>query len=232
MRILGLDTATEACSVALLDGERCVVRYEELGRGHAERILPMVDEVLAEAAIALAEVDGIAVGRGPGAFTGVRIAVSVAQGLAFGAGKQVAPISDLAALAQQALGRGGAETALACIDARMGEIYWGRFVRGADGLAMSAGDEHVSAIDRVELPSGTAWQGVGSGWQVRALAQRAQDAGLPVTHLFPSVFPRAEDVARLGLAVFREHRAVPPEQALPVYLRDRVASPVSQTSRK
>lgn len=231
MRLLALDTATEACSVALLDGARCVSRYEEPGRGHAERILPMIDEVLAEGRVKLSDLKGIAVGRGPGAFTGVRIAISVAQGLAFGADKLVAPISDLAALAQRAIDAHGATHVLACLDARMEEIYWGRFERDPRGLAVAVGEERVSAAADVQFPSGTDWHGIGSGWRVPMLSDRARAAGLAPTHLHPALFPRAEEIARLGAAVFQAGDGVPPEQALPVYLRDRVATPVSQKSR-
>lgn len=230
MRILALDTATEACSVALLDGASCIARYEEPGRGHAERILPMVDEVLAAARMKLAQVDGIAVGRGPGAFTGVRIAISVAQGLAFGAGKPVAPISDLAALAQRAIDAHGATRVLACLDARMEEIYWGRFERDAQGLAVAAGEEQVSRANDVELPAGDSWHGIGSGWRVPALAGRVPARGT-ATHLYSEVWPRAEEIARLGAAMFQAGDGVPPEQAQPVYLRNRVATPMSQKPR-
>jgi tRNA threonylcarbamoyladenosine biosynthesis protein TsaB len=231
MRILALDTATDACSVALLDATRLVTRYEEPGRGHAERILPMVDAVLAEGQVKLAELDGIAVGRGPGAFTGVRIAISIAQGLAFGAGKLVAPISDLAALAQRAFETCGATRVLACLDARMEEIYWGCFERGTNGLAQAVGEERVGAAADVRFPGGTDWHGIGSGWRVPALSERARAAGVPPTHLYPALFPRAEEIGRLGLAVFQAGDGVPAEQALPVYLRDRVATPMSQRSR-
>src|SRR5208283_2224346 len=130
MRLLALDTATEACSVSLLTERGLTGRFAEVGRGHAERILGMVDEVLAEAGVGLSMLDGIAASVGPGAFTGVRICVSVAQGLAFGAGLPVVPITTLEALALKAM-QGGAQQALACLDARMGEVYWGCFAADA-----------------------------------------------------------------------------------------------------
>src|SRR5882757_4299132 len=126
MRVLALDTATEACSAALLTDDGHFRRFKEVGRGHAEEILGMVDAILAEAGVALNMLDGIAASVGPGAFTGIRICVSVAQGLAFGAGLRVIPVTTLEALALQAV-RGGAEQVMACLDARMGEVYWGCF---------------------------------------------------------------------------------------------------------
>src|SRR5450631_346433 len=126
MRMLALDTSTEACSVALLTDTDLFGISEEVGRGHAERILGMVDAVLREAGLVLGMLDGIAASIGPGAFTGVRISVSVAQGLAFGAQLPVVAVTTLEALALQAI-RGGADQAIACLDARMVESYWGCF---------------------------------------------------------------------------------------------------------
>jgi tRNA threonylcarbamoyladenosine biosynthesis protein TsaB len=231
MRILAIDTATEACSAALLDGERCVARYEEPGRGHAERILPMVGEVLREAGMTLAQVDGIAVGRGPGAFTGVRIAISVAQGLAFAVDRKIALVSDLAALAQRAVDDHDAPTVLAGIDARMGEVYWGVYERGPDGLVALVGEEQVTAAGEVRFPPGADWHGAGSAWAVEGLVRRAQSMGGSETRLHAASFPRAHEIARLSVPLFRGGHAVPPDHALPVYLRDRVAVPVSHRPR-
>jgi tRNA threonylcarbamoyladenosine biosynthesis protein TsaB len=126
MRVLAVDTATEASSVALLSGEELISRRAEGGLSHAQQILGMVEAVLAEAQVSLSVLDGIAASIGPGSFTGVRISVAVAQGLAFGAGLRIVPVSTLEALAFQAV-RSGAAHALACLDARMGEVYWGCF---------------------------------------------------------------------------------------------------------
>src|SRR5260370_29032832 len=124
MRVVALDTATEACCVALLTEAGVVGVFREVGRGHAEQILDMVDAVLTDAGIVLGALDGIAAGVGPGAFTGVRIGVSVAQGLAFGAALPVVAVTTLEALALEAL-RGGADQVMGWLRERMGGIYWG-----------------------------------------------------------------------------------------------------------
>src|SRR6202030_2381075 len=126
MRVLAVDTATEACSVALKTGDELICRFAEGGLAHAQQVLGMVEAVLAEAQVSLSMLDGIAASVGPGAFTGVRISVAVAQGLAFGAGLKVVPVTTMEALALQVL-EGPGSRAIACLDARMGEVYWGCF---------------------------------------------------------------------------------------------------------
>ena len=155
MKLLALDTATENCSAALLIDATLRTREVEMERGHAERILPMIDELLAEAGIALQHLDAIAFGRGPGSFTGVRLGTTVTQGLAFGAGLGVVPVSDLRAVAQRLLDE-DPETPriLVCNDARMSEVYWACYERGPDGLARLEGEEQVSKPSEVKLPPG------------------------------------------------------------------------------
>ena len=160
MRVLAVDTATEASSVALLSGDELLSRYAEGGLSHAQQILGMVEAVLAEAQVSLSMLDGIAASIGPGSFTGVRISVAVAQGLAFGAGLLVAPVSTLEALAFQAM-RSGAANALACLDARMGEVYWGCFTADpARGVAASS-PPSVGPPESVVLPVPGPHRGIG-----------------------------------------------------------------------
>lgn len=220
MKLLAIDTATEACSVAVLDGDAITMRYEELGRGHAERVLPMVDEVLREAAVTLADLDAIAVGRGPGAFTGVRIAISVAQGLGFGAGKRIVPVSDLAALAQRAVEERGARTVIASIDARMHEVYWAVFATDAGGLVVATSDERVDAPSSVTLPTGDDWFGAGTGWGLPEMSALLGARSVPSDG---KLLPRAREVALLGRRDFERGLSVRADEAMPVYLRDRVA---------
>lgn len=231
MKILALDTATEACSAALLLGDTLLARYEELRRGHAERILPMVEGLLAEGGVQLRDLDCLAVGRGPGAFTGVRIAVSVAQGLAFGADRQIVPISDLAAVAQRAADTHRATHVLVCLDARMGEVYWAAFQASPGGLVLPVTDERVDAPASVAPPREGSWFGAGTGWSAYPdLGLRLEKSGLRLAGTDGTLRPRAQEIARLAVRGFREGHAVPPEEALPVYVRDRVA--VTSSSRK
>jgi tRNA threonylcarbamoyladenosine biosynthesis protein TsaB len=232
VKLLAVDTATEACSAALLiDG---VVTSSEavLGRGHAEHILPMVDELLAEAGLTLGALDAIAFGRGPGAFTGVRIAVSVAQGLAYGAGLPAVPVSDLAALGAQALARAraecrpGAETgeALVCLDARMGEVYYAR-VRGSERLGVELLEEGLAAPAAVFTAlAGDGVLRVAAGHGFSAYPALGERLGGSLAAIWPELLPRATDVALLGARAFAAGLAVSAESAAPVYLRDQVAS--------
>ncbi len=218
--LLALDTATEACSVALLHEGRVFSRYEVIPRLHAQRVLPMVQELLAEAGIALAAVEAIAFGRGPGAFTGVRIAVGVVQGLAFALDRPVLPISNLAVMAQRAHREQGATQVATAIDARMDELYWGCY-RLENGEMRLAGVEAVLPPEQVALPRGAEgeWFGAGTGWafasRIPVLVQ-AMDAGL---------LPHAEDLLTLATFAWARGEAVVADQAQPVYLRDNVATP-------
>lgn len=221
MKVLALDTATEALSVSLALGERRIDRYVEIERGHAEQLLPMVRDVLAEGGIALAALDAVAFGRGPGGFTGVRLAASVAQGLAFGAGIGVVPVSDLAAVARRAADMSaGATTVLVVNDARMREVYWAEFAAGGE----LKGAEHVTAADAVTLPAhhaSRAWVAAGRGLRVSpALADRCRAGGAT---LLPDLLPRASEILALALPVVAAGGVLDPGQALPVYVRDRVA---------
>lgn len=223
MKLLALDTATENCSAALLINGNLLTREMLLSRGHAEHILAMVSELLADADAALQELDAIAFGRGPGAFTGVRLAASVTQGLAFGAALRVVPVSNLQALAQRLLlQEPAAERVLVCTDARMREVYWGAFERSAGGVAQAVAAERVVAPAAVKLPAPwVAAHAVGVGSAFAAYPELA--AALPGLGVRAGLWPRAAEIARLAAAEVSAGRTVAPAQALPVYLRDDVA---------
>lgn len=232
MKILALDCATEHCSAALwLDGT-LHERSAPPARGVSEHLLDWVSQLLAEGGVALHALDAIAFGRGPGAFTGVRLATSLAQGLALSAQLPVIPVSTLRAVALQALRAAPrAGQVLVCQDARMHEVYWSRFLRQPDG-SCGPGEERIGAPETVDLSAGLLTVATGSAFraypQLAEAWQAAQSllpgaAGVPL-----DCPPRAADIARLA-AIDGPAAAVPPELALPVYLRDDVASPqVSQ----
>jgi tRNA threonylcarbamoyladenosine biosynthesis protein TsaB len=221
--LLALDTATEACSVALLHDGRVLSHYEVIPRMHAQRLLPMIKDLLAEAGIALSALDGIAFGRGPGAFTGVRIAIGVVQGLAFALERPVLPVSTLAVLAQRALREQGATQVVAAIDARMDEVYWGCY-RERQGEMRLQGLEAVLPPERVSLPTeadaSADWIAAGTGWGSYA-------ARMPVKPLAePQVLlPHAQDLLALAGFAWARGEALPADMAQPVYLRDQVATP-------
>ncbi|MDR0211273.1 MAG: tRNA (adenosine(37)-N6)-threonylcarbamoyltransferase complex dimerization subunit type 1 TsaB [Pseudomonas putida] len=218
--LLALDTATEACSVALLHDGKVTSHYEVIPRMHAQKLLPMIKQLLAESGVALSDVEAIAFGRGPGAFTGVRIAIGVVQGLAFALERPVLPVSNLAALAQGALRERGVQHVAAAIDARMDEVYWGCY-QAHEGEMRLVGCEAVLPPERAQLPDASTgeWFGVGTGWgygERLAVAVNASDA---------SLLPNALDILELARFAWARGEAIPAEQAQPVYLRDNVATP-------
>ncbi len=232
MKILAFDTATEHCSAALwIDGTWRTREHARPG-GSGELILGMIESLLAEGGLTLGGLDAIAFGRGPGAFTGVRLAVAVAQGLGFATGVPLLPVSDLRALAQQTLSRADTPAlALICQDARMGQVYWACYERappGAGGvpIAQARSAEMLDAPAHVRVPQ--QWSGglhgiCGAGSGFGAYADLASTAAPVLGPLLPELRPRAQEIAELaaadGLAA-----AVTPECAQPVYLRDEVAA--------
>ncbi len=222
MKLLAIDSATEACSAALwLDGD-IISRFELAPRRHTELLLPMVDAVLAEAGLQLPQLDALAFGRGPGSFTGVRIATASAQGLAWAAGLPVLPVSTLAAIAQGMMDTHAAETVACAIDARMGEVYWAQYRRNAQGVAELVGDEVVVPPAEVPLtPELTAWHAAGTGWGVYAdvLLKRLGSQALDID---AERLPDSREIAKLAADAFSRGVTVTPEQALPVYLRSKV----------
>jgi tRNA threonylcarbamoyladenosine biosynthesis protein TsaB len=231
MNLLAIETATEACSVALIHGDEVIARSELAPRRHAERVLPMADELLAEAGIGRHALDVIAVGRGPGAFTGVRLAVSLAQGMALALDLPVVTVSSLAALALEAPDDGDDDTAiLAVIDARMGEIYAASYRRdGAGGLA-ALDHERVCTAAALLLPEAATWQVVGSGWATYEAVLRERLGQAP-RFADGNRYPQALHVAELAAREFKAGRAQPPELALPVYLRDKVALTLAEQGK-
>lgn len=219
MKILALDASTEALSAALFDSdapERAREIFEIAPRAHATRLLPAVQTLLDDDGLRLRDLDGIAFARGPGAFTGLRIAAGLVQGLADGANLPVVGISTLAALAARAFEQAPAATYAQIVqDARMGEIYTATFERGA--MPEPVSEERVITPDalRVELAETTCR--AGNGWSLVGQAQDIGEAPVAVDA------PHAIDVARLAWPLFVGGRGMPAASAVPVYVRDDVA---------
>ncbi len=194
-------------------------RHRLAPREHSALVLPMVEELLAGSELALGALDAIAFSRGPGSFTGVRIAAAVAQGLALGADLPLVPVSTLLSLAQGGYRQSGGRHLLPALDARMDELYWAA-VEMTGEVPRFLVDEQVAPPSRVQAPVRNDWVAVGSGWDahLEALMPRFQ----PTLVLHQQQI-HAQDVAAVGAALFIDKGGVPPERALPVYLRDRVA---------
>jgi tRNA threonylcarbamoyladenosine biosynthesis protein TsaB len=230
MRLIALETATEACSAALwVDGELRWLLEPGAARRHGELILDQVDRLLAEAGLVPGQLDAVGVGRGPGAFTGVRLGLGVAQGLAFAVGCPVVPVSTLAALAQQGADR-GARQVLASLDARMGEVYWSLLATDPEGR-VGVSEERLSAPGQVTPAwTGEARLALGSGFG--AYPELMDRLGLGADEVDSAALPCAREVAILAEAAHARGESLSPELAQPVYLRDRVAEPRPNTGPK
>ena len=200
MRILAIDTATEACSAALWNTGEICAHFELCPREHTQRILPVVQDILSQSGVTLAELDALAFGRGPGSFTGVRIGIGIAQGLALGAELPMIGVSTLATMAQGAFRKSGATRVLAAIDARMGEVYWAEYVRDDQGIWHGEESEAVlkpeAVKERLMQLSGE-WVTVGTGWPAWP------DLAADVTHLTIAdgevLLPAAEDMLPIAV---------------------------------
>lgn len=231
MNLLAIETSTEACSVAVLSGGEVVERFELAPRRHAELVLPWCGQVLAEAGVARSQLDAVAVGRGPGAFTGVRLGIAVAQGLALGLDRPLVPVSTLATLAMEAtrlVPDPARIRVLATLDARMQEVYAGSFeLHDGDVLPLDA--EKVGAPDTVDLPAATSAGGETPGWVAVGTGLAALEGAL-ATRLAgrlqaadPAALPRAGQLARLAGRAWARGGAVAPQDVEPAYLRNQVA---------
>ncbi|OGO91166.1 MAG: tRNA (adenosine(37)-N6)-threonylcarbamoyltransferase complex dimerization subunit type 1 TsaB [Coxiella sp. RIFCSPHIGHO2_12_FULL_42_15] len=217
MKILALETGTDACSAALWVNGEMVELFEIAPRRHSDLILAMVDQLLKMRDLSLQELTAIGVGVGPGSFMGVRLAVGVAQGLAFGVGIPVVPISSLQALALRAFQQLGYPHIAAAWDARMDEIYWGAYQKIGNEMR-PVKEDCLSAPPSIVLPDGGEWVLVGNAWQEYQLQ-------LPQLLQRESylIHPSAKAVAELAARAYREGRAESALQLEPQYIRQRVA---------
>lgn len=223
MKILALDTATEACSVALYVNGEITRQYRVAPREHSHLILPMIEQLLTASGLRVSDLDALAFGRGPGSFMGVRIAAGVTQGIAFAWDLPVVPVSTLAAIAQVANMETGANRVLTAIDARMNEVYWAAYRLGQDGCMHLDGEERVIAPDRVSRPGEAGWLGAGTGWSAYGEELIAAIGDDVLSARLDACLPSADAIARLAVVEFEAGRHVTAAQAVPVYLRDNVA---------
>jgi tRNA threonylcarbamoyladenosine biosynthesis protein TsaB len=225
--MLALETSTDACSVALWNRGEQHEQYKVAPREHTQLILPMVDQLLRESGLELGQIDAIAFGCGPGAFTGVRVAACVAQGLALGADIPVVPVSTLAAVAYGAFEQDPTYArCLVLVDARMNEVYWGAYSRN-EGEVITVGQEAVSQPEALFLPEADFSEGVliaGTGWE--CYASRLPDVVRNCAGKISACqLPHAKAVLALALRQFEKEGGMAPEKALPNYLRNSVATP-------
>lgn len=218
MNILAIDTATEACSVALLSNGGCQEIFEIIPRQHTERVLPMVDELLKVADLQLAQLNAIAFNCGPGSFTGVRVGTSVAQGLAFSHDLPIIPVSSLAALAQLAFREENKTRVVSMIDARMKELYWASYQLEA-GIMKLAGKEQVTSVENIQLDGD--WHCQGSGFDAFQAELEELDF-VSISSFKHECFPHAQDIAVLASDLYQQGKVVEAEQAVPTYIRDEV----------
>jgi tRNA threonylcarbamoyladenosine biosynthesis protein TsaB len=217
MRILALETSTEYCSVALWQDGAIVERCERVGQKHSELLMAMLDGVLREANVTLAQLDGIAFGAGPGSFTGVRIACGVAQGLALGAALPVVGVCTLQALAQAS----GYDQVIAALDARMAEVYHAVYEKRA-GEWMTVQEPSLCLPQDAQPTEGAGWFGTGSGFITHGAALEGRYAGQFVG-IDAQAVPQAGAIAQLAAAMFAAGQGVDAALAMPFYLRDKVA---------
>jgi tRNA threonylcarbamoyladenosine biosynthesis protein TsaB len=220
MRLLAVETSTEACSVAVWIDGQVLERFEIAPRRHTELVLPWVGELLAGAGISKTQLDAIAVGRGPGAFTGVRLAVALVQGMALALDRPVVPVSTLAALALPA--SGDSETVLAAIDARMGELYLGLYRRDPGQRLVAVGDEWMAPPSAPNLSTDERVVGVGSGFSAETQALVAA-LGDQLSRVDAQALPHAADIASLAVLAFARGEAIAADLLEPAYLRNKVA---------
>lgn len=226
LQILALDTATEWCSAALWRDGVVDAREAHAGQRHSELILPMIDALLRAAHLPLSGLDAIAFGSGPGSFTGLRIACGVAQGMAYGAGLKLVPVSTLEALAQAS----GAARVIAALDARMGEIYHAAYVRDERGWYCAAGPS-LCRPQTAPLVAGDDWMGSGSGFAVYGESLAARYAG-KLAGTRPDIVPLARHILPGAIAAFERGEAVSPALAAPLYVRDKVAMTVAERAAR
>jgi tRNA threonylcarbamoyladenosine biosynthesis protein TsaB len=217
MNILALDTCTEQCSTALLINDKLFSKCTPTQRGHSDLVLAMLDELFIESESSIEQINALAFGRGPGSFTGVRVGVGVAQGIAFARDIPVIPVSTLASVAQQAIDKFDAKRVAVAIDARMGEIYAAHF-ENKNGFAVLLDDEQVCAPELFKPLTDGQWFAAGTGWR-EFNEILTENYGEQLVGMEAEINPEAASIIKLAKGA----KPLPADQALPVYLRNNVA---------
>lgn len=225
MRLLAIETSSEACSAALLDGDVIRERYRIAPREHTRILLPMIRELLDESGIDAKDLAAIVLGNGPGSFIGMRISASVAQGLCFGAGLPLVPVSSLAAIAAEVIECEAADKVAVAQDARMNEVYFAAYVSNDQGLPVARGPESIVPADRRDLLPGRDWVAAGGGWQRYPTLATACAGALSRTSTV--LHPRARYVLKIGAAAWRAGDSIDAARLQPAYLRTKVAEPAT-----
>jgi tRNA threonylcarbamoyladenosine biosynthesis protein TsaB len=219
MKILAFDTSSIACSVALRKDGDIKASHQIAPMQQAKLILPMINELLHSSSLALHELDAIAYGCGPGSFTGIRIATSVAQGLSYASKRPLIRLSSLAVMAQAAFMAGLGSQFLVAVDARTEQVYWAKYSINAQGYAEQQGEEEVCKPDAITLPPGTNWCGIGDGWE-KYEQKLKQGLGFWPKTLNISQLPTAEALLTLAaVKLTRGEGIIAPSEAIPAYLR-------------
>lgn len=229
MNLLALDTSSLACSVALSIGEDLIERHEEQAREHTRLLVPMIRSLIDEAEIEMSDLDAIVLGNGPGSFIGMRIAASVAQGLAHGAGLGIVPVSSLAAVAAEVFAQGDEQFVAVAQDAHMSEVYLGLFERDADNLPVAASPERIhdqgEIAELAELQPAS-WVAAGAGWHRYPTLAENNRANL--SKMSGILYPRATQLLSIGAKTFRDAGVIAPAEITPAYLRQKVAEKPGQ----
>lgn len=220
MNLLAIDTSSKTTVLGLKLGEELIDRSSETGRSHSRDLLPSIESLIRDAGIELESLDGIIFGQGPGSFTGLRIAVGVVQGLAYGLDIPVVPVSSMACLAQGVHREYGAERVAVALKARLEEVYFGAY-GFSSGVAEEVADEVVLDVRQLASLSGNSWSGVGDGWEFQAELEKSLGVSMETVSLATEL--DVHDLVTIGQRKFNDGLALPALEAKPVYLREQVA---------
>lgn len=224
MNLLAIDTSSDACSVALQLGDEINEQFVVQPKEHTNILIPMIKNLLHDAGVELQDLDAIVLGNGPGSFIGMRIAASVAQGLAFASGLKIVPVSSMAGVAAEVMHTRSATTVIVAQDARMNEVYLGIYRSDGDRLPTAVSDELLQPIENIDGLSGIATSeliAAGKGWQIYPSLLELNRA--EIKRVVNVHYPKAEYLLALGVRGCQDGAAIEPENLAPAYIRTKVA---------